>query len=131
MTMILRLDHAAIVVRDLDRALHFYTELLGFTEIQRRELPERIIVALQSGDAELDLWWYRHTPADQPTVKVTDVGVKHICFLVADVQQVYARLQTYGVTFRRPPARGGPLNRMLAYFTDPEGIEWQLIERAP
>jgi catechol 2,3-dioxygenase-like lactoylglutathione lyase family enzyme len=131
MGMILRWDHVAVVVQDLDRALQFYTELLEFTEIQRRELPDRVIVALQSGDAELDLWWYRDEPAALPTVKITDIGVKHVCLLVADVQAIYTRLHSHGVPFRRPPMRSGPLNRVLAYFTDPEGIEWQLIERAP
>ena len=129
--MILRLDHVAVVVQDLDRALQFYTELLGFRVVQQRELSDRVIVALQSGDAELDLWWYRDVPAESPTVKITDIGVKHVCFLVADVNALYTRLRAHGVPFRRPPMRSGPLNRVLAYFTDPEGIEWQLIERAP
>lgn len=128
--MILRLDHVAIVVQDLDRSLQFYTDLLGFTVVQRRELPERVIVALQSGDAEIDLWWYRHKPAESPELTITDIGVKHVCFLVADVQHIYNKLRANGVIFRNPPTQGGPLNRLLAYFTDPDGIEWQLIERA-
>lgn len=128
--MIIRLDHVAIVVTDLARALQFYTNILGFTLVQRRELPERVIVALQSGDAEIDLWWYRHENAMNPASKITDIGVKHVCFLVDDVQQVYSSMIEKGVQFRNPPTLGGPLNRMLAYFTDPEGIEWQLIERA-
>jgi catechol 2,3-dioxygenase-like lactoylglutathione lyase family enzyme len=129
--MILRLDHVAIVVHDLDRALQFYRDLLGFTVIQRRELPERVIVALQSGEAEIDLWWYRQVSAESPVSKITDIGVKHVCFLVADVEYIYATLRAKGVAFRNPPTRGGPLNRLLVYFTDPDGIEWQLIERAP
>lgn len=129
--MILRLDHVAIVVADLDRALQFYTDLLGFIAVQRRELPERVIVALQSGDAEIDLWWYRNKSAASPTSKITDIGVKHVCFLVADVHSIYNKLRENGVIFRNPPTRGGPLNRLLVYFTDPDGIEWQLIERTP
>lgn len=127
--MIIRLDHVAIVVKDLARSLQFYTDILGFTVVQRRELPERIIVALHSGDAEIDLWWYRHEKVMNPTSKITDIGMKHVCFLVDDVQQIYTLMTEKGVKFRNPPARGGPLNRMLAYFTDPDGIEWQLIER--
>jgi len=127
--MILRLDHVAIVVADLDRALRFYTDLLGFTVVQRRELPERVIVALQSGDAEIDLWWYRQKSAASPEIKITDIGVKHVCFLVTDVHHIYNKLRENGVIFRNPPTRGGPLNRLLVYFTDPDGIEWQLIER--
>lgn len=127
--MILRLDHVAIVVADLNRALRFYTDLLGFTVVQRRELPERVIVALQSGDAEIDLWWYRHKSAASPESKITDIGVKHVCFLVTDVYHIYNKLRENGVFFRNPPTRRGPLNRLLVYFTDPDGIEWQLIER--
>jgi catechol 2,3-dioxygenase-like lactoylglutathione lyase family enzyme len=52
-----------------------------------------------------------------------------VCFLVADVYHIYNKLRENGVFFRNPPTRGGPLNRLLVYFTDPDGIEWQLIER--
>lgn len=128
--MIIWLDYVAIVVKDLARTLQFYTSILGFIVVQRRELPERVIVALHSGDAEIDLCWYRHEKAVNPASKITDIGMKHVCFLVDDVQQVYTSMMEKGVKFRNPPALGGPLNRMLAYFTDPDGIEWQLIERA-
>jgi catechol 2,3-dioxygenase-like lactoylglutathione lyase family enzyme len=127
--MIIRLDHVAIVVKDVERALKFYTKIMGFKVVQKRDIHGRVVVALKAGDAEIDLWWYREEAATFPEAKKTDIGVKHVCILVDDVQRMYEDMKEKGVSFRNPPTMGGPLNRMLAYFNDPDGIEWQLIER--
>jgi lactoylglutathione lyase len=127
--MIIRLDHVAIVVKDIERSLNFYTNIMGFKVVQQRDIHGRVVIALKVGDAEIDLWWYREEEATLPEAKKTDIGVKHVCMLVDDVQRMYDDLKEKGVKFRNPPTMGGPLNRMLAYFNDPDGIEWQLIER--
>lgn len=127
--MIIRLDHVAIVVKDIERALNFYTNIIGFKVVQKREIHGRVVIALKAGDAEIDLWWYREEEATLPETKKTDIGVKHVCILVDDVQRIYEEMKEKGVNFRSPPTIGGPLNRMLAYFNDPDDITWQLIER--
>jgi catechol 2,3-dioxygenase-like lactoylglutathione lyase family enzyme len=105
--MIIRLDHVAIVVKDVERALKFYTKIMGFKVVQKRDIHGRVVVALKAGDAEIDLWWYREEAATFPEAKKTDIGVKHVCILVDDVQRMYEDMKEKGVSFRNPPTMGG------------------------
>jgi catechol 2,3-dioxygenase-like lactoylglutathione lyase family enzyme len=115
-----RITLASVLVDDQDKALRFYTEMLGFvkkTEIPMGEHRWLTVVSPEDPDGvELVL-----EPSDHPAVGpfkealVAD-GIPFTSFTVADVQAEFDRLTGLGVTFTQEPASMGPVT--TAVFDD-------------
>jgi len=91
----LRLDHLAIRVRDLEAARRWYIDLLGMA--LEFEVPGRRTVALQD-DAGLTLF------LDETADEVAPDAVS-LTFQVDDVEATYRRLSAHGVAFEAPPGK--------------------------
>lgn len=117
------MDHIAIRVGDLDRALEFYHDLLGLPirdreKFERDELP---FVAVVAGGRHLHL-----VPTDEPF----DVDGEHICLLLrsndtdtrAVMTELLADLREAGVEVED----GEPRERLGAY-----GRDWAAYVRDP
>jgi catechol 2,3-dioxygenase-like lactoylglutathione lyase family enzyme len=108
-----RINLTSVHVDDQDKALAFYTDVLGFvlkTEIPLGEHRWLTVVSPEDPDGvELVL-----EPSDHPAVGpfkealVAD-GIPFTSFAVADVHKEYARLRALGVTFTQPPTAMGPV----------------------
>jgi catechol 2,3-dioxygenase-like lactoylglutathione lyase family enzyme len=111
---------ASIHVDDQQKALRFYTEVLGFgkkTDIPMGEHSWLTVVSPEDPDGvELVL-----EPSDHPAVRpykdalVAD-GIPFTAFAVDDVQAEFDRLKGLGVTFTQEPAAMGPVT--TAVFDD-------------
>lgn len=53
-----------------------------------------------------------------------------LCVDVDDVDAVYEKFKAWGLTFLKPPV-DQPWGWRTAYFTDPEGIIWELRQAIP
>jgi catechol 2,3-dioxygenase-like lactoylglutathione lyase family enzyme len=108
-----RINLASVLVDDQQKALRFYTEVLGFVKKNDVPMGEHswlTVVSPQDPDGvELVL-----EPGDHPAVGpfkaalVAD-GIPFTSFAVDDVHQEYARLSALGVTFTQPPTAMGPV----------------------
>ena len=129
----LSLDHIAITVRDMDRAVDFYRDLLGFEVLGQLFLNDGTfkLVYLQAGAARIELFAFTETgrsvDADAPN---EDLGFKHLAFTVDDVDAVTARLQAADVEFTVEPL-DAPGGVRLAFFRDPDGNLLELVDRLP
>ena len=109
----MRINLASVLVDDQQKALRFYTEVLGFvkkTDVPMGEHSWLTVVSPQDPDGvELVL-----EPSEHPAVGpfkealVAD-GIPFTSFAVADVQKEYERLTALGVTFTQPPTAMGPV----------------------
>jgi catechol 2,3-dioxygenase-like lactoylglutathione lyase family enzyme len=103
----------SVLVDDQDKALRFYTEVLGFvkkTEVPMGEHRWLTVVSPEDPDGvELVLEPDAH-PAARPFKEalVAD-GIPFTSFAVDDVHKEYERLVGLGVTFTQPPAVMGPV----------------------
>ena len=103
----------SVLVDDQDRALAFYTDVLGF--VKKTDMPagEHRWLTVVSPDApdgvELLLEPDAH-PAAQPFKEalVAD-GIPYTSFAVEDVQAEFDRLSGLGVRFTQPPTEMGPV----------------------
>jgi len=127
----MRIHLTSVFVDDQDKALAFYTEVLGFekkTEIPMGEARWLTVVSPDDPDGtELVL-----EPSDHPAVPpfkealVTD-GIPFTSFAVDDVQKEFERLQGLGVRFVQEPAEMGPVT--TADFDDTCGNLLQMAAR--
>jgi catechol 2,3-dioxygenase-like lactoylglutathione lyase family enzyme len=116
----MRINLTSVLVDDQDKALRFYTEVLGFvkkTEIPMGEARWLTVVSPESPDGvELVLEPDGH-PAVRPfkTALVED-GIPFTSFAVDDVHAETERLKGLGVRFTQEPLAMGPVT--TAVFDD-------------
>ncbi len=116
----MRINLTSVLVDDQEKALRFYTEVLGFvkkTEVPMGEHRWLTVVSPEEPDGvELVLEPDSH-PAVRPFKEalVAD-GIPFTSFAVADVQAEFERLTQLGVTFTQEPASMGPVT--TAVFDD-------------
>jgi lactoylglutathione lyase len=122
--MIKQIDHAAIVVSDMDRAFEFYSVVLGLDVIldgrksggQKKSFlgaKKQVILALTEDK--------NRTSADTASVE----GVNHIAFLVGDLEKSSRLLKERGVSFIEEKKDSD--GKITAYhFLDPDGLELEI-----
>jgi len=109
----MRIHLSSILVDDQDKALRFYTEVLGFekkTEIPLGEHRWLTVVSPEDPDGpELVLEPDSH-PAAKPFKEalVTD-GIPFTSFDVNDITAEFERLRALGVRFTQEPVEMGPV----------------------
>jgi catechol 2,3-dioxygenase-like lactoylglutathione lyase family enzyme len=109
----MRINLASVLVDDQEKALRFYTDVLGF--VKKTEFPvgeHRWLTVVSPEDpdgVELALEPDEH-PAARPFKEalVTD-GIPFTSFAVDDVQREFERLTSLGVRFTQQPTEMGPV----------------------
>ena len=109
----MRINLASVLVDDQEKALRFYTEVLGFGKKHDVPMGEHRWITVVSPDdpdgTELVLEPDEH-PAAKPFKKalVAD-GIPFTAFAVDDVRAEYERLRGLGVRFTQEPTDMGPV----------------------
>lgn len=127
----MRILHTMIRVGDLDRSIHFYTNILGMKLLRRKDYPEgKFTLAFvgfgaedQQACIELTYNWGVATYE-----KGTAFG--HIAIAVDDVYQACETIRAAGGKIRREP---GPMQHgttVIAFVEDPDGYLIELLASA-
>jgi predicted enzyme related to lactoylglutathione lyase len=118
------------MVEDQQKALDFYTQVLGF--VKKRDIPLgearwlTVVSPEGPGDVELLL-----EPNSNPAAKtfqkaIFEQGIPLTAFAVDDIQSEYARLKKLGVEFTMEPTNMGATS--AAVFNDTCGNLIQIYE---
>ena len=123
--------HVALVVRDYDEAIAFYTDKLGFTVVEDTYQPQqdkRWVVVAPANSTGATLLLARATTAEQSERIGDQTGGRVFLFLSTDdFWRDYRAYTSRGVTFVRPPS-DEPYG-MVAVFEDLYGNRWDLVQR--
>jgi catechol 2,3-dioxygenase-like lactoylglutathione lyase family enzyme len=107
----------SVMVDDQDKALKFYTEVLGFvkkTEIPIGEFKWLTVVSPEGpDDVELVLEPMGFAPAQTYQKALFEAGIPITALATDDVQSDYNRLKGLGVTFRGGPQQMGTVTAVL------------------
>src|SRR5262249_38610369 len=127
--MFRRIDHVEIVTHELERAVQFYTDVLGF-KVRAREHIDRStlgvtldLVYLDLGGTGIELIKYGGPVAPAPAQE--HLGYRMMALEVADMQSTldYLRTQGGGVTGGTRAGGGGDAR---AEIRDPDGHSIEL-----
>jgi catechol 2,3-dioxygenase-like lactoylglutathione lyase family enzyme len=108
-----RINLASVLVDDQQKALRFYTEVLGF--VKKTDIPMGghswlTVVSPDDPDGvELVLEPSEHPAVPPFKAALVADGIPFTSFAVDDVQKEYERLRALGVIFTQPPTAMGPV----------------------
>lgn len=123
----IRVGHVVLKVRDLDRALAFYRDLLGFRVSS--EMSNVMIFLTATGENHHDLALLR-VGDSAPSPVPTAVGLYHVAIQLADwdaVKEAHRLLSKHGLL--KGTADHGVTKSL--YTVDPDGNEIELFCDAP
>jgi catechol 2,3-dioxygenase-like lactoylglutathione lyase family enzyme len=125
--------HVALVVRDYDEAIRFYTDKLHFTVVEDTYQPQqdkRWVLIAPPGSSSLTLLLARASTAEQERVIGNQTGGRVFLFLSTDdFWRDYNRMVALGINFVRTPKVES--YGTVAVFEDLYGNLWDLLESTP
>jgi lactoylglutathione lyase len=127
----MRYLHTMVRVKDLDKSLHFYCELLGLKEMRRVDNDKgrfTLVFLAASDDAP------RALMEGAPMVELTynwdtedyqgGRNFGHLAYHVDDIYATCDKLMKGGVAINRPPRDGH-----MAFVRSPDGISVELLQQ--
>ena len=141
--MIANIRHVGIVVTDLENAITFWCDIMGFRILRQMEefgphidsmmglsdvqLKTTKLVAPDGNIIEL-LYFVSHKHKSSWQGSPYSTGLTHIAFTVKDIDDAYHNLKKAGVTFPADPQISPDGSVKVIYATGPEGILLELVE---
>ena len=137
-------SHFGICVADLDRAVAFWTEGLGFAVADRHQIGAEFAALMELEDVVVTSQFLRKdqiavellafsTPVarSEPRRPLPTLGHTHVSLRVDDLDEVLERLVALGGTElagTRTEMEMGPVTLRFVYLTDPDGTRVELME---
>lgn len=116
------LDHIGIKTPDLEKGIHFYTEVLGFILINRIKPGNVELVFLKLGELVVELVEVRDGSL------FGDGAVNHLALRVSDIFRAVEVLKTHQVDcISEEPMSIGP-NRYNFFLRGPSGEKIELLQ---
>jgi len=128
------IDHIAIAVRDLEQAIVFYRDVLGFTLMRRLSIRGRS-TGMISAEMELNGIRFVLCQGTEEASQVTRLideygpGVAHIAMRVQDVHQTVDDLAARGMAFDTNVIEGPGLRQAFTSRCANSGLSFEFIER--
>jgi catechol 2,3-dioxygenase-like lactoylglutathione lyase family enzyme len=125
------IQHIDLCVRDVERSLAFYTQLLGPLGLEedvrvKSYRGSEEVVYLRFGEQNLGL-----RPADGGEHRYYEAGIEHLAFGVdtrEEVDAAFERAQALGARIHFPPEEDDDLDDYYACFVfDPDGIRVEIF----
>lgn len=141
--MISAIRHTGLVVADLEQALYFWCDALGFKLVKQMDesgphidammglQDVRVTTAkLAAPDGNMIELLRFHSHPDQPKWDGTpySTGFTHIALTVDDLDQCVSKLAQAGVSFPATPQYSPDGTAKVIYAQGPEGVLLELVE---
>src|SRR5688572_21338718 len=125
------IGHVALLVRDYDEAIAYFTGRLGFSLLEDTALGggKRWVLVAPPGGARPALLLAKAVTAEQERRMGDQTGGRVFLFLQTDdFWRDYRDMRSRGVNFAEEPRREA--YGTVAVFTDLYGNKWDLVERS-
>ena len=116
-----RLGHLVLKVRDIDRSLAFYTEIMG---LEVSDWIDHLMVFLRAGHDHHDLALLQLPPGHSAAPEGCYPAVEHFSYrleTLEELEKVAAMLTARGVPIDRGIGKHGPGANSFLVFRDPDG----------
>ena len=124
----MRIYVTSVLVDDQEKALRFYTEILGF--VKKEDIPmgaaRWLTVVSPEGPNDIELVLEPNSNAAAKTYQESlfQQGIPATSFRAQNIRREFERMKALGVVFRQEPTQAGPVT--IAKFEDTCGNLIQL-----
>ncbi|MBL0955722.1 MAG: VOC family protein [Leptospira sp.] len=117
--------HTMIRVQNLEKALHFFVDILGLKVSRQKDYPEGkfTLVFLSTGEkdsSEIELTYNW----DQTEPYSVGRNFGHLAYEVENIYETCEKIQSMGVVINRPPRDG-----RMAFVRSPDLISIELLQK--
>lgn len=123
--------HTAISVNNLEKSQEFYEKVFDLKFESKGERPDLKIkmVNLKGKDGNvIELFQHENPiPLKEDLMDFQKVGIKHIAFIVDNLERAIEKAVSHGAKIVWPIQDGITIKR-LAFISDPDGIPIELLE---
>ena len=129
-----QIDHIAIAVRDLEAAVIFFSNVLGF-QVKRRLTTTGKFSGMLSAELEHESLKFVLVQGSSPQSQVCKLidhygpGVAHIALAVDDAEQSMNTLAERGLSFDTTLIKGQGLRQVFSTRDPNSGLSFEFIER--
>jgi lactoylglutathione lyase len=127
-TLIHKLEHIGVMVKDMDASIRFYTEVLGMRLVKRKALQDGVELGFlsfpDSDNIEIELIGRGHDGLPDNGI------VHHIAFTVSDIQSEIDKLKSHGVKLMDETPRTILEGDQIAFFFGPDGERLEFFQPA-
>ena len=117
-------------ISNLQQSIKFYTQILGMSVIRTLEQPDDKYTLIFLGYGEESKTCVLELTYNYG-ISSYDMGnaYGHIAIGVSDIQQVTTDIKRQNIRFSLEPTQLKGSNEIIAFLTDPDGYQIELIER--
>jgi len=135
-----RIDHCEITVRDLDKSIKFYKDVLGVKLKGKAEQTvtqeggfkgvKMKLAFLEGNGITFELIEYINPKGKEANLNPWDIGAQHVAFEVKKLRNMYEKLKNKGVNFLSPPIihKTEDFDVTWTYLKDPDGALLEILE---
>lgn len=125
------IHHTSINVSNLEKSQQFYQSLFDLEFHNSFDRPEENLKGIILKDNKNNLIELLFTTNGSSESQVSDhlhqIGIKHLAFLVDDIETIFAEAQSLGAKVIWP-IKDGITVKKIAFISDPDGIPIELLE---
>ena len=129
--MIKKIDHIAVIVKDIDQAVKSYDDMFGFKVVEKRDGPggEFISAMMALGDVRVELLQPLKEGSHSKFLEEKGGGLHHVSFATDDIADDLKTLKAQGKKLQNEEPMNLPGGNKIA-FVHPSAAENVLIELA-
>jgi len=127
--MLKKIDHIAVVVKDIDQAVESYAEMFGFKVVEKRDGPggEFISAMMALGDIRVEILQPLKPGSHMRFLEEKGGGLHHVSFATDDIANDLKTLKDQGRKIQNEEPINLPGGDKIA-FVHPSAAENVLIE---
>ncbi len=141
--MVKAVRHTGIVVSNLEKALHFYRDLLGLKIVKdadesgdyidnmlslKNVRVRTIKMTAEDGNLIELLYFQSHSCEAKKDRQFYEIGVSHVAFTVEDIEAIYHKLKEEGIFFNAVPQYSPDGYAKVTFCKDPDDNSVELVE---
>ena len=140
--MVIGYRHTGIIVKNMEKSLYFYRDILGLEVVQNysdgTDYINKItgitnadvhMIKLKAKDGTIvEILEYRNHPTELMEQQIYNAGACHIAFQVKDANQTYNILKDKGITIISQPILSSEGIAKVFFCLDPNKVRIELVE---
>jgi len=125
-----RILHTMLRISNIQRSINFYTQILGMSVLRTLDQPdEKYTLTFLGYEEESKTCVLELTYNYDVSTYELGNAYGHIAIEVSDIQKVINYIKSHNVQFSLEATKLKGSNEIIAFLTDPDGYQVELIER--